>query len=231
LATSNRREPRLYSVKPLWVPAMKQSYASAGQGSDAAGPISQWHCSHSRIRIAATSDRHRLPRIERSQLPNPVCPFSFYNIAHAAGHVCTCQVLRPRQVVRTLRWRVRNVLPSALETASAHRGLGLSGRRSQQRHCVVARAAAPGPGAGSEADRLPMLERDDFSSNRHPLVEHDLFRKPVSTFRDHALREVEGNRRPPSPGIRTTSRWAAGACDRSETAARCGTSPRYPRSS
>src|SRR5437588_10628620 len=32
---------------------------------------------------------------------------------------CTCQVLRPRRVVRTLRWRVRNVLPSALETASA----------------------------------------------------------------------------------------------------------------
>src|SRR5262249_55507507 len=34
-------------------------------------------------------------------------------------------------------------------------------------------------------------ERDDFSSNRHLtpsfLVEHDLFRKPVSTFRDHAL--------------------------------------------
>src|SRR5262249_49732415 len=34
-------------------------------------------------------------------------------------------------------------------------------------------------------------ERDDFSSNRHPavrfLLEHDLFRKPVPTFRDHAL--------------------------------------------
>ena len=36
------------------------------------------------------------------------------------------------------------------------------------------------------------LERDDFSSNRHPalplFIEHDLFRKPVATFRDHALR-------------------------------------------
>src|SRR5262249_21220982 len=32
---------------------------------------------------------------------------------------CTCQVLRPRRAVRTLRWCVRNVLPSALETASA----------------------------------------------------------------------------------------------------------------
>src|SRR5215207_4091517 len=33
-------------------------------------------------------------------------------------------------------------------------------------------------------------ERDDFSSSRHPalhsLLEHDLFRKPVATFRDHA---------------------------------------------
>jgi hypothetical protein len=32
---------------------------------------------------------------------------------------CTCQVLRPRRAVRTLRWCVRDVLPSALETASA----------------------------------------------------------------------------------------------------------------
>src|ERR1700730_15978050 len=35
------------------------------------------------------------------------------------------------------------------------------------------------------------LERDDFSSNRQSrstsLFEHDLFQKPVSTFRDHAL--------------------------------------------
>src|ERR1700741_1474910 len=52
---------------------------------------------------------------------------------------------------------------------------------------------------GSEADHNAILKRDDFSSNRHPalasLVEHDLFRKLVSTphqvrgrlFRDHAL--------------------------------------------
>jgi hypothetical protein len=36
-----------------------------------------------------------------------------------------------------------------------------------------------------------ILERDDFSLNRHPalifLLEHGLFRKPVTTFRDHAL--------------------------------------------
>jgi len=30
------------------------------------------------MRIAATSDRHRLPVcIKRGQVPNPVCPFSF----------------------------------------------------------------------------------------------------------------------------------------------------------
>src|SRR5438067_11633580 len=32
---------------------------------------------------------------------------------------CTCQVLRPRRAVRTLRWCVRNVLLSALESESA----------------------------------------------------------------------------------------------------------------
>jgi len=32
-----------------------------GQGSEAAGPFSQRHCSHSRMRIAATSDRHGYP--------------------------------------------------------------------------------------------------------------------------------------------------------------------------
>src|SRR6266576_7313758 len=36
-----------------------------------------------------------------------------------------------------------------------------------------------------------MLERDDFSSNRHPALAYwwsmIFFRKPVSTFRDHAL--------------------------------------------
>src|SRR5262245_17955862 len=35
------------------------------------------------------------------------------------------------------------------------------------------------------------LERDDLSLNRHPALascfEHDLFRKPLDTFRDHAL--------------------------------------------
>src|SRR5215471_9535983 len=42
---------------------------------------------------------------------------------------CTCQVLRPRRAVRTLRWCVRNVLPSALETARAvrHKSVDLDG--------------------------------------------------------------------------------------------------------
>ena len=48
-----------------------------GQGSEAAGPFSQRHCSHSRMRIAATSDRHRLPRIQAQSGAEPCfCPFS-----------------------------------------------------------------------------------------------------------------------------------------------------------
>jgi hypothetical protein len=44
-------------------------------------------------------------------------------------------------------------------------------------------------------ERAAALERDDFSSSRHPalyslLLEHDLFRKPESTFRDHALADA-----------------------------------------
>jgi hypothetical protein len=72
------REPRLYSVEPIWGPDQEAVVRFCGQGSEAAGPFSQRHCSHSRMRIAATSDRHRLPRrIKCSQVPNPVCPFSF----------------------------------------------------------------------------------------------------------------------------------------------------------
>src|SRR5262245_31988834 len=60
--------------------------------------------------------------------------------------------------------------------------------------------SASGPGSsiagaslfGAELEALMRdLKRDDFSSNRHLafslLLEHDLFRKPVPTFRDHAL--------------------------------------------
>ena len=55
------REPRLYSVEPVWGPDHEAVIRFCGQGSEAAGPFSQRHCSHSRMRIAATSDRHRLP--------------------------------------------------------------------------------------------------------------------------------------------------------------------------
>src|SRR5215211_8055791 len=50
-----------------------------------------------------------------------------------------------------------------------------------------------------------VLDRDHFSSNRHPalglLLEHDLFRKPVSTFRDHALAPRRNSRLPSLPAI------------------------------
>ena len=55
------REPRLYSVEPVWGADHEAVIRFCGQGSEAAGPFSQRHCSHSRMRIAATSDRHRLP--------------------------------------------------------------------------------------------------------------------------------------------------------------------------
>src|ERR1700746_3071055 len=44
---------------------MKQSSASVA-GSEAAGPFSQRHCSHNRIRIAATSDRRRQPSPQKA---------------------------------------------------------------------------------------------------------------------------------------------------------------------
>jgi hypothetical protein len=55
------REPRLYSVEPIRGPDHEAVIRFCGQGSEAAGPFSQRHCSHSRMRIAATSDCHRLP--------------------------------------------------------------------------------------------------------------------------------------------------------------------------
>src|SRR6266567_312318 len=49
------REPRLYSVEPTWGLDHEAVIRFCGQGSEAAGPFSQRHCSHSRIRISATS--------------------------------------------------------------------------------------------------------------------------------------------------------------------------------
>src|SRR5262245_18356051 len=39
---------------------------------------------------------------------------------------CTCQVLRPRRVVQTLRWCVRNVLPSRARNSVGIRGLAFA---------------------------------------------------------------------------------------------------------
>src|SRR5262245_31846096 len=63
------------------------------------------------------------------------------------------------------------------------------GPRLYSRPSAASRDAAPACPSGT--GWLHALERDDFSSNRHPVpascFEHDLFRKPASTFRDHAL--------------------------------------------
>src|SRR4029077_4233936 len=56
------REPRLYSLEPVWGPDQEAVIRFCGQGSEAAGPFSQRHCSHSRMRIVATSAPYRLPR-------------------------------------------------------------------------------------------------------------------------------------------------------------------------
>ena len=78
ISRDQSREPRLYSVEPVWGADHEAVIRFCGQGSEAAGPFSQRHCSHSRMRIAATSDRHRLPGASSAvQVPNPVCPFSF----------------------------------------------------------------------------------------------------------------------------------------------------------
>src|SRR5215216_5835182 len=45
------------------------------------------------------------------------------------------------------------------------------------------------------AMRGPTAAADQFAENRRLLLEHDLFRKPVSTFRDHALRLARLERR------------------------------------
>src|SRR5256884_9042859 len=55
------REPRLDSVEPTLGLDHEAGIRFGGQGSEAAGPFSQRHCSPSRMRIAATSDRHPLP--------------------------------------------------------------------------------------------------------------------------------------------------------------------------
>jgi len=57
----NRANHACIRLNPVWGPDHEAVIRFCGQGSEAAGPFSQRHCSHSRMRIAATSDRHRLP--------------------------------------------------------------------------------------------------------------------------------------------------------------------------
>src|SRR5260370_4628598 len=56
------REPRLYSVEPVWGPDHEAVIRFCGQGAEAAGPFSQRHCSHSRMRIAATIRKQGVAR-------------------------------------------------------------------------------------------------------------------------------------------------------------------------
>ena len=74
------REPRLYSVEPVWGPDHEAVIRFCGQGSEAAGPFSQRHCSHSRMRIAATSDRHRLPGASRAVRCRTIFVLSRYRV-------------------------------------------------------------------------------------------------------------------------------------------------------
>ena len=69
--------------------------------------------------------------------------------------------------------------------------------RRQMIAALAGTTALRGPANITELDRhllsfgRPTLERDDFSSNHHPALALCLsmifFRKPVPTFRDHAL--------------------------------------------
>src|SRR6266516_1582686 len=114
------REPRLYSVEPTWGLDHEAVIRFCGQGSEAAGPFSQRHCSHSRIRIAATSDRHRLPRIQAHSGAEPCfCPFSFYTVAYAAG---------------------RNSTPSGISPVVTRRHSAISSLRASATIIVVLRA-------------------------------------------------------------------------------------------
>src|SRR5258705_2052150 len=71
------REPRLYSVEPVWVQTMKQSYASAGKAPrrrvhSLSGIAAIAECGLPPPRIVIGYPR----RIKRSQVPNSFCPFS-----------------------------------------------------------------------------------------------------------------------------------------------------------
>src|SRR5208337_2596053 len=83
------REPRLYSVEPRTGPDHEAVIRFCGQGSEAAGPFSQRHCSHSRMRIAATSDRHRRPGASSAVSCRTLIVLSHSQRVHAAGRSST----------------------------------------------------------------------------------------------------------------------------------------------
>jgi hypothetical protein len=116
------REPRLYSVEPVWGSDHEAVIRFRGQGSEAAGPFSQRHCSHSRMRIAATSDRHRLPCTSSAVSAEPCLSFLFVATGDA--------VRRPqRGLQRTpnLGLSIDGVFGPKTETAvkDFHQGTGL----------------------------------------------------------------------------------------------------------
>src|ERR1051326_2569566 len=82
---------------------------------------------------------------------------------------------------------------SAFQAAAALAPATTTLRPSSLRNTGSRASGAMRAGGGSERisdSAIEGLKRDDFSSHRHRalllLLEHDLFRKPVPTFRDHA---------------------------------------------
>src|SRR5207344_324684 len=114
------REPRLYSVEPLWGPDHEAVIRFCGQGSEAAGPFSQRHCSHSRMRIAATSDHRRLPGASSAVRGRTCLSFLVLaSVAHGAG---------------------RNTTPSGISPVVTRRHSAISSLRASATIIVVLRA-------------------------------------------------------------------------------------------
>ena len=75
MAAINRANHACIRLNPVWGPDHEAVIRFCGQGSEAAGPFSQRHCSHSRMRIAATSDRHRLSDASSAVSAEPCLSF------------------------------------------------------------------------------------------------------------------------------------------------------------
>src|SRR6266480_1306493 len=140
------REPRLYSVEPTWGLDHEAVIRFCGQGSEAAGPFSQRHCSHSRIRIAATSDRHRLPGSS-----NAVRCRTLFVLSRSRVLLECCSRRRPQlDTVRHLTGRD--------QTPQRYQQLA----RQCHDHCRLARAARTlGPRAIPLRQRTVFLEHQE----------------------------------------------------------------------